>query len=111
MWDRLLALTGTVLLCLLENWLAKPFLSIAMEDFYIMPHSFSYSVLPRIAWGLMFELLPWFPQSQRAALDFTGRGDRQGVEKFHFPRVLMRTQPLPNQGLHLARELILIERC
>ena len=58
MWDRLLALTGTVLLCLLENWLAKPFLSIAIDDFYIIPHSFSYSVLPRIAWGLMFELTP-----------------------------------------------------
>ena len=42
---------------LLENWLAKPFLRIAMEDFYIMPHGFSYSVLPRIAWGLIFELI------------------------------------------------------
>lgn len=40
----------------LENWLAKPFLGIATEDFSPMPHGFSYSVLPRIAWGLMFEL-------------------------------------------------------
>ena len=41
---------------MLENWLAKPFLNIAREDCYITPHGFSYSVLPRIAWGLMFEL-------------------------------------------------------
>ena len=41
---------------LLENWLAKPFPRIAREDCYITPHGFSYSVLPRIAWDLMFEL-------------------------------------------------------
>ncbi|MDQ0191643.1 sigma-54-dependent Fis family transcriptional regulator [Alicyclobacillus cycloheptanicus] len=46
---------------LLENWLAKPFLSIAMEDFYITPHGSSCSVLPRIAWGLIFELFGYEP--------------------------------------------------
>ena len=41
---------------MLENGLAKPFLRTARENCYITPDGFSYSVLPRIAWGLMFEL-------------------------------------------------------
>lgn len=34
----------------------KIFHFIAKEDFYIIPHGTFYSVLLRIAWGLMFEL-------------------------------------------------------
>jgi hypothetical protein len=41
---------------LLEIWLAKPFLSIAKEDFFYH-HGCSCSFLSDIAWGLMFELL------------------------------------------------------